>query len=62
MCNPLIRLKPLLTAGLAATLAWSAHAVEIVVKPVAPSVFAHVRDTAGRTEWPMSIASSTRAC
>ncbi len=46
---PLTRLKPLLTAGLAATLAWSAQAVEVVFKPVAPNVYAHVGDIEGRT-------------
>ena len=44
-----IRHKHLLTAGLAATLAWSAQAVEIVFKPVAPNVYAYVGDTEGRT-------------
>ncbi len=49
MHNPSIRLKPLLVASLAATLAWSAQAVEIVFKPVAPNVYAYVGDTEGRT-------------
>ncbi|MDP2020578.1 MAG: MBL fold metallo-hydrolase [Hydrogenophaga sp.] len=38
-----------LLAGAAATLAWSAQAVEIVFKPVAPNVYAYVGDTEGRT-------------
>jgi glyoxylase-like metal-dependent hydrolase (beta-lactamase superfamily II) len=38
-----------LLAGAAATLAWSAQAVEIVFKPVAPDVYAYVGDTEGRT-------------
>ena len=46
---PLTRLKPVLTASLAAALAWSAQAVEIVFKPVAPNVYAYVGDTEGRT-------------
>ncbi|MBU4184062.1 MAG: Zn-dependent hydrolase [Burkholderiales bacterium RIFCSPHIGHO2_02_FULL_66_10] len=46
---PTIRHKHLLIAGLAATLAWSAQAVEIVFKPVAPNVYAYVGDTEGRT-------------
>jgi glyoxylase-like metal-dependent hydrolase (beta-lactamase superfamily II) len=41
--------KRSLLTGLAATLAWSAHAVEVVFKPVAPNVYAHVGDTEGRT-------------
>jgi glyoxylase-like metal-dependent hydrolase (beta-lactamase superfamily II) len=43
------RLKPLLTACAATTLAWSAQAVDIVFKPVAPGVYAWVGDTEGRT-------------
>ena len=46
---PFTRLKPLLTASLATTLAWSAQAVEVVFKPVAPNVYAHVGDIEGRT-------------
>ncbi|EWS64358.1 hypothetical protein Y695_02401 [Hydrogenophaga sp. T4] len=38
-----------LLAGAAATLAWSAQAVEIVFKPVAPNVYAYVGDIEGRT-------------
>lgn len=49
MYNPVIRLKPQLAASLMATLAWSAHAVEIAFKPVAPNVYAYVGDTEGRT-------------
>jgi glyoxylase-like metal-dependent hydrolase (beta-lactamase superfamily II) len=50
MRNPLMtRLKPVLTASLAVTLAWSAQAVEIVFKPVAANVYAYVGDTEGRT-------------
>ena len=43
------RLKHLLAAGLAASAAWSAQAVEIVFQPVAPNVYAYVGDTEGRT-------------
>jgi glyoxylase-like metal-dependent hydrolase (beta-lactamase superfamily II) len=46
---PLKHLKHGLLAGFAATLAWSAHAVEIVFQPVAPNVYAHVGDMEGRT-------------
>ena len=41
--------KRSLLTGLAATLAWSAHAVEVIFKPVAPGVYAHVGDIEGRT-------------
>lgn len=44
-----MRMNRLLTAAVAATLAWSAHAVEIVFQPVAPNVYAHVGDLEGRT-------------
>ncbi len=44
-----MRMNLLLTAAVAATLAWSAHAVEIVFKPVAPGVYAYVGDIEGRT-------------
>lgn len=43
------RVKHLLAAGLAASAAWSAQAVEIVFQPVAPNVYAFVGDTEGRT-------------
>ncbi|MBL8388661.1 MAG: MBL fold metallo-hydrolase [Hydrogenophaga sp.] len=43
------QLKHLLAAGLTATAAWSAQAVEIVFQPVAPNVYAYVGDTEGRT-------------
>ncbi len=49
MSTPSPRLKQLLTACVVTTLAWSAHAVDIVFKPVAPGVFAHVGDLEGRT-------------
>lgn len=49
MHNPSKRFKYLLAAGLVATVAWSAQAVEIVFKPVAPNVYAYVGDTEGRT-------------
>lgn len=45
----LTRTRQLLTACLTTTLAWSAQAVEIVFKPVAPGVYAFVGDTEGRT-------------
>ncbi|MDM7942362.1 MAG: MBL fold metallo-hydrolase [Hydrogenophaga sp.] len=46
---PSLRLKQLLTACVASTLAWSAQAVDIVFKPVAPGVYAWVGDLEGRT-------------
>lgn len=46
---PSPRLKQLLTACLATTLAWSAQAVDIVFRPVATGVYAYVGDTDGRT-------------
>lgn len=49
MPKPSIRLKALLAACLTASLAWSAHAVEIVFQPVAPQVYAYVGETEGRT-------------
>ncbi|MGI9219200.1 MAG: MBL fold metallo-hydrolase [Hydrogenophaga sp.] len=45
----LTRLKPWWLAAVAATLAWSAQAVEVVFQPVAPNVYAHVGDIEGRT-------------
>lgn len=45
----LMRLQPCWLAAVAATLAWSAHAVEVVFQPVAPNVYAHVGDIEGRT-------------
>jgi len=42
-------LKRALLAGLAATLTWSVQAVEVVFRPVAPGVYAHVGDLEGRT-------------
>lgn len=49
MAIVLTRLKPLLTAGLVATLAWSAQAVEVNFQAVAANIYAHVGDTEGRT-------------
>lgn len=49
MYLPATRIKQLLMACLASTLAWSAHAVDIVFKPVAPGVYAYVGETEGRT-------------
>lgn len=46
---PTIRPKPFLLAMVAATLAWSAQAVEVVFQPVAANVYAYVGDTEGRT-------------
>ena len=46
---PTIRPKPFLLATVAATLAWSAQAVEVVFQPVAANVYAYVGDTEGRT-------------
>lgn len=46
---PVTRIKQLLMACLVSTLAWSAHAVDIVFKPVAPGVYAYVGETEGRT-------------
>lgn len=46
---PFTLLQRGLLAGAAATLAWSAQAVEIVFKPVAPNVYAYVGDIEGRT-------------
>ena len=45
----LTRARQLLTACLASTLAWSAQAVDVVFKPVAPGVYAYVGDLEGRT-------------
>lgn len=42
-------LKRTMLMGLTATLAWSAQAVEVVFKPVAPNVYAFVGDLEGRT-------------
>lgn len=49
MAISLTRLRPLLVGGIAATLAWSAQAVEVSFQAVAPNVYAHVGDTEGRT-------------
>ncbi|MBL8389137.1 MAG: MBL fold metallo-hydrolase [Hydrogenophaga sp.] len=49
MAISLTRLRPLLVGGIAATLAWSAQAVEVGFQAVAPNVYAHVGDTEGRT-------------
>ena len=46
---PVTRIKQLLMACLVSTQAWSAHAVDIVFKPVAPGVYAYVGETDGRT-------------
>ena len=46
---PVTRIKQLLMACLVSTQAWSAHAVDIVFKPVAPGVYAYVGETEGRT-------------
>ncbi len=49
MYIPTTRLKQVFTASLAAAVAWSAQAVEVVFKPVVPGVFAYVGDLEGRT-------------
>jgi glyoxylase-like metal-dependent hydrolase (beta-lactamase superfamily II) len=41
--------RSLLVAALSVAVSWSAHALEIVFKPVAPNVYAYVGDTEGRT-------------
>jgi glyoxylase-like metal-dependent hydrolase (beta-lactamase superfamily II) len=46
---PSLRIKQWLMGCLVSTLAWSAHAVDVVFKPVAPGVYAYVGDTEGRT-------------
>ncbi len=46
---PVQHIRQLALAALTATLAWSAHALEVQFKAVAPNVYAYVGDTGGRT-------------
>ncbi|MDO9571997.1 MAG: MBL fold metallo-hydrolase [Hydrogenophaga sp.] len=45
----LSRIRQLAVVGLATTLAWSAHALDVKFQAVAPNVYAHVGDIEGRT-------------
>jgi len=46
---PVQRIRLFVLAALTATLAWSAHALEVKFEAVAPHVYAYVGDTEGRT-------------